>query len=122
MRSMQDHILTRFLKRVIPAKRTGYAAESRQWKTRCHRIRSKGPWQPRWSSSPCILLGWSQRRATRLTRTTASEAHNQREDKEMEETEENRGSNGGSNLHAEDNVLQDGNISGPGWRSETGTY
>jgi hypothetical protein len=32
----------------------------------------------------------------------------------MEETEENRGSNGGSNLHAEDNVLQDGKISGPG--------
>jgi hypothetical protein len=82
------------IKRVIPAKRTGCATESLHWKTHCHRVRSEGPWQSRWSSSPCIQLGWSQRRATRLTRTTASEAHNEREDNGMEETKENQGSDG----------------------------
>jgi len=82
------------IKRVVPAKCTGCATESLQWKTGCHRVRSKGADNPGGQAAPCILLGWSQRRATRLTRTTVSEAHNQREDKEMEETEENRGSDG----------------------------
>ena len=58
----------------------------------------------------------------RLTLTTASEAHNEREDKGMEETEENRGSDGGSNFHVDDSMLQEGKVPGPDLRSETGTY
>jgi hypothetical protein len=49
-----------------------------QWKTRCHRARSKVPQQTRWPRWRSIILpGCSQRGATRIIHKTASEARSQ---------------------------------------------